>query len=362
MPTPRQRRAQPQRRADALVAEASAAAGRRGSRHPPRLPHARDDVVGIAPRPRGRCSRPRRTAARVPRAAARSPRRARRAAARCRRRCRLMCLRIGVGHDATGPAGCGRRRSSGRRRARRRRAVRAGPRRDRAALRDRDPARKTAPPRPLSTTHTSSIGGRLAEAPAGPTPCSVAADAPECFTTFVEQLGDDEVDRARDLRADGACRPPDRSRPAPTGRALPAATRVERSGEAAVLQQRRRDAADRARSSSSADLACTWASRASWAAASESPDSARRSSAARSSCRRTRRCCGPSWMSRSRRRSAASSACTAAPRAAASARTSAARSSDGQRPSMPRAIAWWSRANPPSAHGRVIVKTMPAMR
>ncbi len=45
-------------------------------------------------------------------------------------------------------------------------------------------------------------------------------------------------------------------------------------------------------------------------------------SVARSICSRTSRCCGPSWMSRSRRRSDASSACTAAPRDAASSATS----------------------------------------
>ena len=155
-----------------------------------------------------------------------------------------------------------------------------------------------------------------------------------------EQLGDDEVDRARDLGADRRVDGGIDLHAAPAA-ALPAATRAERGREAAVLQERRRDARRRARA---ARRAPPWRApgprgRAA-AAASESPASARRSSAARSSCRRTRRCCGPSWMSRSRRRSAASSACTAAPRAAASARTSAARSSDGQRPSMPRAIAW----------------------
>ncbi len=59
---------------------------------------------------------------------------------------------------------------------------------------------------------------------------------------------------------------------------------------------------DRARSSSSASFDCAIASVMSVLAFSGSASSWR-SAAARSICRRTRRCCGPSWMSRSNRRS-----------------------------------------------------------
>ena len=147
-----------------------------------------------------------------------------------------------------------------------------------------------------------------------------------------------------------------------TGRALPAATAMSAAASPRSCSRGGATPLERARSSSRAALAWTCASRASSAAASVSPAAARRSSAARSSCSRTRRCCGPSWMSRSRRRSPRPR--PAPPRHAQRPRRAPPRPGRrlGQRPSRPCATRWWSRASPFIAQGRVIAKMMPATR